>query len=396
MIINGVHINPIAFSIFGFDIYWYGVCYVLSLLLIYKYFYSFAEIFSFDTKYIDIGFSQSILFGLIFARIFDVIVYNFYEFSNNLLMIFQIRQGGLSFHGAVIGVCLHAIIFCKIYKLNFLKIFDFIGIFSPICIFFVRIANFINMELIGRPCESSWYSIEIEGSHFYPSQLIESFFEGFLLFLFMLYLLYVISCNKVECKTDVKLFQNTSFKSFVIYLLFCYPFSKKTLKFYDNNNMFLKRLFSIYNDVDISLYSFYFYRSQKYTTLCNLLYNILARALASCLKYLLILHFFIVIFIKITLKEIKIFINKILNSKKYNLSKKQASKSVNDTIDIKPGFFGCAFLYFYGVARFFCEFFRLPEVFFVVQNKIFTVGQCLSVLMIVLSFIIYSLILNKN
>ncbi len=102
-------------------------------------------------------------------------------------------EGGMSFHGGLIGVVLAVILFCRSRKLNFLTISDLIAAATPIGLFFGRIANFINGELWGKVTDVPWAMVFPNalppGVPRHPSQIYEALMEGFLLFFIMRHLI---------------------------------------------------------------------------------------------------------------------------------------------------------------------------------------------------------------
>ena len=94
----------------------------------------------------------------------------------------------MSFHGGLIGMIISIILFSKINKINFLALSDLISLVAPIGLFFGRIANFINNELIGRPTEFPLAIIypTIDNIPRHPSQLYEALLEGLILFIILL------------------------------------------------------------------------------------------------------------------------------------------------------------------------------------------------------------------
>jgi len=97
--------------------------------------------------------------------------------------IIKIWKGGMSFHGAVIGLIISIFLFSRKNKISYLYIFDIIASIAPLGIFLGRIANFINAELYGRVTDVSWGVVfpNSDGLPRHPSQLYEAFFEGLLL-----------------------------------------------------------------------------------------------------------------------------------------------------------------------------------------------------------------------
>ena len=124
----------------------------------------------------------SIIIG---GRLGYVAFYNIQYYLSNPIDIFKIWEGGMSFHGALIGIILGTYIFSILRKIETLFLLDIIACVSPIGVFFGRIANFINGELVGKVSSVPWSvifpSIDLMPRH--PSQLYEAALEGLLLFL---------------------------------------------------------------------------------------------------------------------------------------------------------------------------------------------------------------------
>lgn len=113
-----------------------------------------------------------------------VIFYNFGYYISNPLDIIKIWEGGMSFHGALIGVMMGTYLFSKKRKISTFFLLDVIACVSPIGIFFGRIANFINGELVGKATNTTWGVVfpGIDTLPRHPSQLYEAFLEGIILF----------------------------------------------------------------------------------------------------------------------------------------------------------------------------------------------------------------------
>ena len=127
---------------------------------------------------------------IIGGRLGYVILYNPNYYLDNLIDIFKIWEGGMSFHGGLIGVVLASFYFAKKNNQNFFNYLDVISIVAPIGIFFGRIANFINSELYGAETNLPWavQFIKIDNLYRHPTQLYEALFEGLILFLILIYL----------------------------------------------------------------------------------------------------------------------------------------------------------------------------------------------------------------
>lgn len=117
------------------------------------------------------------------GRLGYVLFYNFKEYQANPLSIFALWDGGMSFHGGAIGTLVATILFARVNRLNWLRVFDYVVTVVPIGMFFGRCANFINGELYGRQTGSDWGVIFPGGGPLprYPSQLFEAVLEGLVL-----------------------------------------------------------------------------------------------------------------------------------------------------------------------------------------------------------------------
>ena len=126
----------------------------------------------------------SIILG---GRIGYIIFYNLQFYIENPIEIFKIWQGGMSFHGGLLGVILGTYLFCKRNKIQIFATLDVIACVAPIGLFFGRIANFINGELYGKITNIYWGVIfpKIDGFTRHPSQLYEAILEGLLLFIIL-------------------------------------------------------------------------------------------------------------------------------------------------------------------------------------------------------------------
>tara|TARA_X000000950_G_scaffold155577_2_gene190704 strand:+ start:1367 stop:2143 length:777 start_codon:yes stop_codon:yes gene_type:complete len=188
MFIN--NFDPVAFSVFSLEFRWYSLAYVFGILIgwilakkIFIKSYELREKFDDYITFLIIG----IIIG---GRLGYVIFYNFDYYSNNVFEIFKIWQGGMSFHGGLLGVIITTIWFAKRNDQDPYIYLDVVSYVAPIGIFFGRIANFINSELYGKETDLFWgvKFIKIDNLYRHPSQLYEAFFEGILLFIILMYL----------------------------------------------------------------------------------------------------------------------------------------------------------------------------------------------------------------
>ena len=183
------NLDPVLFN-FGFlTIRWYSLAYIMGILV--GWFLS-KKIFITDTEVkekFDDYLTFLILAVIIGGRLGYVLFYNLDYYSNNLIDILKIWQGGMSFHGGLIGVIITSIWFARRNNKNHFSYLDIVSIGSTIGIFFGRIANFINSELYGTETSLPWgvKFIRIDDIYRHPSQLYEAIFEGLILFLILIY-----------------------------------------------------------------------------------------------------------------------------------------------------------------------------------------------------------------
>ena len=192
-------IDPVIFSLGNIEIRWYGLAYVAAFLIGIQLMKRFNNKIqdNIKNKIIDDFFIWSIIGVIVGGRLGYVIFYQTLIFLNDPLYIFYIWQGGMSFHGGLIGIIISTYFFSKIKNISFFYLSDLITLVAPIGLFFGRIANFINVELIGKvttfPIAVIYPTIDNLPRH--PSQLYEAFFEGLILFI-ILYLFFLKFYNK--------------------------------------------------------------------------------------------------------------------------------------------------------------------------------------------------------
>ena len=191
MFIN--NFDPVAIEFFSIEIRWYSLSYIAGILLgwfLAKRFLKGKDIYTRFDDYITF-----VIIGIILGGRFGyVLFYNLSFYIENPFDIFKLWQGGMSFHGGVIGIIIATILFAKKNNDNIFEYLDVIALVSPIGIFFGRLANFINSELYGHETNLPWgvKFIKIDDLYRHPTQLYEAFFEGVVLFLILLF------CRKIE------------------------------------------------------------------------------------------------------------------------------------------------------------------------------------------------------
>ncbi len=196
-------ISPVAFSVLGVDIRWYALAYIAGFIAGY---YLFRHLMRRSDSQIKLNKAQmddlltAVIFGVILGgRLGYVLFYNLPYFLAHPLQIFMVWNGGMSFHGGLIGVIVATFLYArKLHRapnsgitggtMNIaLRILDLLAVVTPIGFFFGRIANFINMEVMGRPTDMPW-GVVFNGYTqipLHPSPLYEATAEGIVLFIFM-------------------------------------------------------------------------------------------------------------------------------------------------------------------------------------------------------------------
>ena len=182
-------LDPIAFTLGPLYIRWYSLSYIfgilISWLIINKILLKHKknlnnQIFNELINYLIIG----IIFG---GRLGYVIFYNLDFYITNPIEILKIWNGGMSFHGGLIGIIIASYLFSKKNKKDIFIFLDLVSIAAPIGILFGRISNFINGELVGKVTNSDWgvFFPNYDNKLRHPSQLYEAFLEGIILFILM-------------------------------------------------------------------------------------------------------------------------------------------------------------------------------------------------------------------
>ena len=187
MFIN--NFDPVALEIFSFEVRWYSLAYIFGIifgwLLAKKLFIQDIEV---KNKFDD--YLTYLIIGIILGgRLGYILIYNLSFYANNPIEIFKIWQGGMSFHGGLIGVIFASIFFAKKNNQNPFLYLDIVALVAPVGLFFGRIANFINSELYGTITNVPWAVtfIQVDNLPRHPSQLYEALLEGLFLFLLLIY-----------------------------------------------------------------------------------------------------------------------------------------------------------------------------------------------------------------
>jgi phosphatidylglycerol:prolipoprotein diacylglycerol transferase len=183
--------DPVAFSIGPLKVRWYGLMYLVGFVTAWA-------LGRYRAKRPASGWQPTQVDDLVFygamgvilgGRIGYVVFYGFSAFLHNPLMLFKVWEGGMSFHGGLLGVLIAMLLFTRKVNKSFFEITDFIAPLIPQGLFFGRIGNFINGELWGRVSELPWAMVfHTPGAGSlprHPSQLYEAALEGVVLFIIL-------------------------------------------------------------------------------------------------------------------------------------------------------------------------------------------------------------------
>lgn len=184
------NIDPVLISFGPVAIRWYSIAYLLGIFI--GWFLITKKIENKKTsltKEILEDYTFWLVVGIVLGgRFAYVLFYAFDYFYQNPLSVFKVWEGGMSFHGGLIGVILVSFIFSQKYKIRFLELTDLLALVAPIGLFFGRIANFINDELWGRVAYDVPWAVKFpKGGYLprHPSQIYEALLEGLLLFVIL-------------------------------------------------------------------------------------------------------------------------------------------------------------------------------------------------------------------
>lgn len=185
--------SPILISIGPIQVRWYGIMYLLSFGLTYLGMRRLIVSERFRRLGLAIDDLGDLYFYLVLGviiggRLGHVLFYNLPYFSAHPLSIFALWQGGMSFHGGLIGVICSAVLFARRRKIALLPLLDLLSILAPIGIALGRLGNFVNGEIYGRITNVPWcMAFPVVSGCRHPLQLYQLLLEGLLLFTVMLW-----------------------------------------------------------------------------------------------------------------------------------------------------------------------------------------------------------------
>jgi len=192
-------LSPIALHIGPFDLRWYSLAYLAGIFVGYWYLLKLLKEpgAPLARRHADDLVFYSALGIILGGRLGYVLFYNLGHYLQYPIEILKLWDGGMSFHGGVIGTSLGIVYFARKEKLSWLRVHDYVGCCVPLGLFFGRLANFVNQELWGAPTTVPWairfqeftgrrllngYPEQVLGPARHPSQLYEAGLEGIVLF----------------------------------------------------------------------------------------------------------------------------------------------------------------------------------------------------------------------
>ena len=189
-----LHLSPVALHLGFFDLRWYSLAYLAGIFV--GYWYLLKLLMQpgapMARRHADDLVFYAALGIILGGRIGYVLFYNLGYYAQHPVDVLKLWDGGMSFHGGLIGTVLGILYLSWKEKLPALRIHDYVACVAPIGLFFGRLANFVNHELWGAPTNLPWairfpeYSELLHrtvlGPPRHPSQLYEAFLEGIVLF----------------------------------------------------------------------------------------------------------------------------------------------------------------------------------------------------------------------
>ena len=180
------HINPIAFHIGPLQVHWYGIMYLIG-------FGAAWWLGRLRARRPGSGWTEQQVGDLVFygavgavlgGRLGYVLFYDLAVYAADPLKVFKVWEGGMSFHGGLIGVLVAMTLYSRHLRKGFFQVMDFLAPLVPIGLGAGRIGNFINGELWGKVTDLPWGMVFPNGGPLprHPSQLYEAFLEGLVLF----------------------------------------------------------------------------------------------------------------------------------------------------------------------------------------------------------------------
>jgi phosphatidylglycerol:prolipoprotein diacylglycerol transferase len=190
-----LHLDPVAVNLGFFQLKWYSLAYLAGIFSAYYYLLKLIDQpgSPLARRHADDLVFYASLGVIIGGRVGYVLFYNLGYYLANPIDMLKLWDGGMSFHGGVLGVTVGIIYLARKNGLNWLRVHDYVACCVPPGLFFGRLANFVNHELWGAPTNMPWGvrfpeiigGMQVLGPARHPSQLYEALLEGLLLFIIL-------------------------------------------------------------------------------------------------------------------------------------------------------------------------------------------------------------------
>lgn len=189
-----LYIGPIPYLEMTLAIRWYSLAYIAGIVIGWWYVareHARKPIPNLSKNALDDIITWAVIGVVGGGRLGYVLFYKPGYYLENPSQILHLWEGGMSFHGGLLGVIIAFILFARKHKVRFFQLIDIIACATPIGLFFGRLANFINGELYGRTTDAPWGMVFPGGGDLprHPSQLYEAALEGVVLFAILYYML---------------------------------------------------------------------------------------------------------------------------------------------------------------------------------------------------------------
>ncbi|MFK8051575.1 MAG: prolipoprotein diacylglyceryl transferase [Woeseiaceae bacterium] len=179
-------ISPVAIKLGPLKVHWYGLTYLAGFLL--SFLFARKRAARADSPVTPAQVEDLIFYGamgvIVGGRVGYLLFYGWQQVVNDWHYIYRFWEGGMSFHGGLLGVLAAMALFARKHGRTFFQITDFVAVFTPLGLFCGRIGNFINGELWGRETDVPWGFL-VDGKVLHPSMLYEAFLEGLVLFILL-------------------------------------------------------------------------------------------------------------------------------------------------------------------------------------------------------------------
>lgn len=187
-----LHLSPVALDLGIFELRWYSLAYLAGIFIGYWYLLRLLKQpgAPMARRHADDLVFYAALGVILGGRLGYVLFYNLAYYAQHPIEVLKLWDGGMSFHGGLVGTVLAIFYLSWKQKLSALRIHDYVACVAPIGLYFGRLANFVNAELWGAPTNVPWAvrfpevigGITVLGPPRHPSQLYEAILEGLVIF----------------------------------------------------------------------------------------------------------------------------------------------------------------------------------------------------------------------